>query len=207
MPLDRRWATHEILRGLYAGSYERPEAVAVRKTLELSDRYFEIGAGLGVVTAVACDEIGGDKVCAFEANPELITVIERTASANRHCPEIVNAVLGDDDQPKDFYLQNDFWASSPHPSSGGRRVSVPGRSFDAEMERFKPTYLMLDIEGAEVELLARPIPSSVRAICMETHPRVLGREPVQRLLRHLDGEGFALDLEVSGQSVAYCVRL
>jgi FkbM family methyltransferase len=208
VPLDDRWLTPEIRRGLYEGWYERPEARAVRNTLRPSDRYLEVGAGIGVVTTVACQVIGSDRVTAFEANPQLIDVIRRTAAVNGCHPEVVNALLGRDDQPQDFFIQHEFWTSSVDPTTGGRPVIVPGRPFDAELQRVQPTYLMLDIEGAEIELLAgQLLPSAVRAVCMEVHPGVVGRAQVHKLVRHLEDQGFAVDFNVSGSSVAYLERL
>ena len=103
-----------------------------------------------------------------------------------------------------FYIRSDFWASSLEPGPGTTRVTVAGHSFDEELARLGTTYLMLDIEGGEVDLLMNhALPAQLRAVCMEVHPEIVGGELTQNLLRKLMDEGFVLDTRVSGEAVVF----
>jgi FkbM family methyltransferase len=205
LTVDHEWGP-PVLDRIYRKDYERSEARILQATLRPDDKYFEVGTGIGVITSVACKIVGEERVSAFEANPALVGVAARTATANGYSPEIINAVLGADTQTHRFYVRDVFLLSSLTPNNGGREVMVPGRSFLAELERTGATYLMLDIEGAEVDLLGGQLPSRVRGICVEMHPDVVGRERIQHLLEHLMAQGFMLDTDVSGNGVLFLAR-
>jgi len=205
LEIDRTWAPH-IIEVIYRDDYERPEAHVLQATLRASDRYFEIGASIGVIMTIACKIVGDRRVTAVEANPSLIPVATETAAANGFNPEIINAVLGSDEKAHSFYLHEEFWASSLTPAPSARELTVPGRSFIGELQRTHATYLMLDIEGAEIELLDCQLPASVRGICMELHPTFVGHDRVQHLLQRLMAQGFTLDTEVSEMRTVFLFR-
>lgn len=205
--LDHAVVDRGIREMIYRGLYEDDEREILERTLRPDDRYLELGAGIGFIASCACRLIGGDRVVVYEANPELAALTEATARRNGFSPTVVNAVLGADDGEADFYVHDDFWTSSLAADAGGRRVRVPMRSLASELARFRPTYLMIDIEGGEVELLAHDaLPDHVRAVCVETHAQAVGREAIQRLVLGLIGQGFTLDLDRSTRGVAYFER-
>ncbi len=120
---------------------------------------------------------------------------------------IVNAVLTNDGgSNRRFYVREDFWGSSLLPSPGAREITVPARPFLAELERVGATYLVVDIEGGEAELLTPPLPASVRAVCVEVHPERIGDAAVEDLIEHLKGQGFILDRRSSGAQVLFLSR-
>ena len=129
-----------------------------------------------------------------------------TARANGFLPEVVHAVLGDTAEPSTFYVHPEFWASSLEPAPGSHPVQVPGRSLVDELERTGATYLLVDIEGGEVELLDRELPPTLRAICVEVHPGVVGHAAITRLLRGLMEQAFLLDTALSGDGVVFLSR-
>lgn len=207
LQLDPWWATPPLRQAIYEGFYEVAEYNVLAGTLKPGDRYLELGGGIGFLTTRACQLIGAESVFSYEANPQLVQVIARTAGANGFHPTVQNAVLGDTDAPVDFFIHDDFWTSSLQETLQTRRVEVPGRSFQAELEKIRPTYLMVDIEGGEIELLGNSaLPDHVRAICMEVHPGAAGENATRDLLVKLMREGFSLDLAASGASVAFLSR-
>ncbi len=205
LQIDPAWPS-DLISGIYRGWYEVPEARVLRATLRPEDRYFEVGASLGVMMTIACGIVGDARVTAVEANPRAIPVATDVARRNGFSPEIVHAVLGDDDRPHPFWVLDRVLDSSLTPTPGAEEVSVPGRSFTAELERCAATYLMIDIEGGEIELLDRSLPAGVRAICMEVHPAIVGHAAVQRLLQGLMAQGFVLDTTISGAQVVFLSR-
>ena len=205
--LDPRWATPRLRDSIYRGYYERQEHDILRATLREGDRYMELGAGIGFLATCACQAVGADNVFVYEANPDLIETIRQTTSANGFDPKVTNAVLGDSVGATDFYVHSDFWSSSLDPAPDARRVSVPSRSFQEELETVRPTYLTVDIEGGEVALFeARKLPTFVRAICMEVHPAAAGIAETHRMLTSLFDDGFAVSFYWTALSVVLLTR-
>ncbi len=203
--VDRSWFP-PIRQGLYRGNYEAAEARVLMQSLRADDRYFEIGASLGVIMTIACGIVGDRSVIAYEANPDLVPIARRVAEINGYRPTVINAVLGESEEPVPFYVRDAFWESSLTPHEGARQVSVPGRLLAKELERADATYLMLDIEGAEIDLLRAPLPTGIRAVCMEVHPDSVGDQAVQALLQDLMSQGFILDTRISGSQVVFLCR-
>jgi FkbM family methyltransferase len=207
LELDERWATPAVRAALYRRWYEVPERQILEGTLRPEDRYLEVGAGIGFVMTCACRIVGAENVTAYEANPELALAAAATARRNGFEPTIVNAVLGERDGKTNFYVHDDFWVSSLTPSHGAEAIRVAVRAFRSELDRLKPTYLMVDIEGGEVALLGGdPLPDYVRAVCVEVHPATVGVDATQSLLVKLIGEGLHLDLAKSWNNVAFLRR-
>ncbi len=204
--IDARWP-RAIVGTLYDGRYEQFEAKVLRATLRPGDRYLEVGAAIGVTTTIACQIVGDGAVTAVEADPALARTAARTAALNGHAPSIINAVLTNDgDAERRFYVREDFWGSSLSPGPGTREIAVPARPFLRELEQTRATYLLVDIEGGEAELLGPSLPDSVRAICLEVHPERLGDEAVQAIVRHLMDQGYILNTHLLGVQVLFFSR-
>ncbi|HWF50809.1 MAG TPA: FkbM family methyltransferase [Solirubrobacteraceae bacterium] len=206
LDLSDSWATPAIREAIYDCYYEFGERCILEHTLRPDDRYLELGGGIGVVATYACRIVGAENVTVYEGNPALIDAIRGTAKLNGFQPTVINAVLGDTDGESDFYVTPNFWASGLTAKTGARAIRVPMQSFGDALRRLTPTYLMADIEGAEVELLARQLPRTLRAICMEVHPRVVGDVALQQLLIKLLTDGFILDVEQSMYPVLFLRR-
>jgi FkbM family methyltransferase len=204
--LDDAWATAELRLQLYGRSFESVERQILEDTLLSSDRYLELGAGTGYMATAACRIVGSDNVVAYEANPQMVQVAERTFALNDVSPKLIHAVLGDREGSADFYLHEHFTESTLKPTEGLTRISVPRRSFAQALDAHRPTYLMVDIEGAEVELLARKLPADVTALCVETHPQVVGREALDELAMSLTADRFLLDSARSTGTVWFLTR-
>jgi len=206
LELDDSWATPSVREGIYTGSYEAPERRVLRRTLRPDDRYMELGAGIGLLITCACRVVGADNVVGYEANPDLARVARETARRNAFDAKIVNAVLGERSGETDFYVRREFWDSSLRPSSDAKQIRVPLRSFGGALADFRPTYLMLDIEGGEIDLLTHPLPATVRAVCVEVHPAVVSDGAIDDLVVKLIADGFSLIFSESDGVTAFFER-
>lgn len=144
---------------------------------------------------------------AYDANPALAEVVAETYAVNQVLPFFRTALLGDGTGTTQFFVEDEFWASSANMDSGkSRRIEVEQIDLNSEIARVRPTFLIVDIEGGEGDLFALADLSGVKKICVETHAHVIGNDGVSRILAHLFAQGFCLDLGMVQKNVFYLYR-
>ena len=198
-----------MVEAIYSGRYEIQEAEILEQTIAADDRVLEIGAGIGFLACLAARFLNDaeDQLTVVEANPQLIPLIQQNLARNGKGARVMHAILGGDDGGElPFYVVPDFWASSLEPQAGAERVFVPKRSFAGLVDAFSPTYLNVDIEGGEIELLKSEPLRSVKKILLELHPKQSGSLAASQLLASLIDRGFALDFSLSNQQVFFLRR-
>jgi len=195
IPIDRDMYSAKIIQRLYDEGYERDERQALERTLRPGDRVLELGSGIGYMSAVAARRIGGDRVTTCEANPDLIPMIERVHQCNGVGPTVLHGVMARDpgNGTCRFYSHRDIWSSSLlEPAKGPFEVvTVPTLHWQSELDRLQPSYLLMDIEGGEIELLQLLDCTSVERMLIEFHPNKTGQAGVDRVFAHLATLGFA----------------
>lgn len=152
--------TDTVRTALEEGYYERAERELLRTHADPRVPALDIGAGLGYTSAVLA-EVTADGVptVAVEANPELRPGLRRTEALNGADFRLVSAAYGADPGERELYLADDFWSSSPFErrvADPDRRLTVDSLSLDGLLNRGgiePPFQLVVDIEGAEYELL------------------------------------------------------
>jgi len=205
LPVKHALVSPGIAREIYLGDYEAKEIEIISRRLAADDVVFEVGAGLGFLSAYCAKRTGAKRVFAYEANPELIPLIRQTHARNQVAPTLTNALLANGDGEREFHLENEFWASSAH-RSGGRSITVRQLDRNTELARVKPSFLIVDIEGGEAEFFAGADLSRVRKICVETHPDVLGDRLLSEMVADLVAKGFALDFSLIRKNVFFFHR-
>ncbi len=206
LPVKHHLVSPGIAREIYMGDYEAKEIEIISKRLDASDVVFEVGAGLGYLSAYCAKRTGSDKVHTYEANPELIPLIRETHARNDVAPTVTNALLAQGDGERQFRIEDDFWASSAH-REGGRAINVKQLDLNSELARIRPSFMIVDIEGGEAEFCAGARLDGVRKICVETHPDVLGDRILSEMFACLVGKGFALDFSLIRKNVFYFHRV
>jgi FkbM family methyltransferase len=205
LPVKHALVSPGIAREIYLGDYEAKEIEIIARRLADDDVVFEVGAGLGFLSAYCAKRTGAQRVFAYEANPELLPLIRATYARNQVAPTLINALLAKGDGEREFHLDDQFWASSAH-RSGGRAITVRQLDRDTELARVKPSFLIVDIEGGEAEFFAGAELSTVRKICVETHPDVLGDQVLSQMFAGLVAQGFALDFSLIRKNVFFFHR-
>lgn len=166
------------------------------------DVVMELGTGLGLIATFCAKRIGPDRVFTYEANPQMEPLIRETFALNGVAPSLSMCLLGASAGEQPFFLHRDFWASSKIQSEGNTvQVSVPVRPLNEELARINPTFLVIDIEGGELELLDGIAFRNVRKVCMEVHEFAIGAEGVRRVREILNQAGFAPDPSMSTERV------
>lgn len=206
--------TPTIHKALNSGSYERLEARQVSRFLQDGDRLVEFGAGLGFLSALSSKLRRLDACVVVEANPELIGVIQATHQANGVESHIVNAVALSPQSPHwphvqdgtlPFYITPNFWGASLAAAHRANRVlRVPVARADELIRIHRPTVIICDIEGGEIDLLEGAELHSVRMAFFEVHKSVIGLAGIHRLAQTLAHHGLYYDPDYSvGATVMY----
>jgi FkbM family methyltransferase len=196
------WATTPIRETMRLGSYEGPERDVLSSTLRPSDVVLELGTGSGYLTTIAARI--ATEVRGFDANPHMTAVARATVADNSARATITNGVLsrgGHGTAP--FYVSSNFAESSLAPIEGAEVIDVP--IFELADALSGCTYMLVDIEGAELELLAGEL-LGVERICVETHPGITGVARIVEMIDSLRAQGFRLDSEISQGQVLYLRR-
>ncbi|MEH6360230.1 MAG: FkbM family methyltransferase [Amylibacter sp.] len=180
------------------GRYEIGEVRMLQKVLRKGDKVLELGAGVGLISSIAAQITGPENVIAVEANPNLIPVIKETHSLNGlKNLEVLNGIGVSDttSQKVSFYLREDFWASSltrpvRRDKSPWTEVQVSQINLNSLIEKQKTNVLVMDIEGAELDLLYGLNLASINTIVVELHPRVYKLKGVDSFFQNLHEKGF-----------------
>ena len=207
LPLKHPLITPPIQRDIYFGDYERKELDLIERRLQPGDTVMEVGAGIGFLSAYCARALGDDRVFAYEANPALLALIADVHARNGVHPRVTQALLGEGDGERDFFVEPDYWASSlVRRSAESRCVRIPQIDFNAELRRVAPSFLIVDVEGGEYELLRRADLSGVTKLCLEVHPDVLGNARVSEIFAGLVTAGLVLDFTLMRKNVFYFYR-
>jgi FkbM family methyltransferase len=203
VPRDMDRLSPRMIDVMESNRYERPEVQSLGHILRPDDRVLELGAGVGVVSTVAARTVGPENVLCVEADPGLQGLLRETHRLNgvEGISVVAGAVAAGASGPEvPFYRRENFWASSTAQRKGDARdgvaaISIPALDINALIARFRPTVLVVDIEGAEHGLFDAAELDGVRTMIVEFHPRLYGLQGVRDVTRALSRHGFAYDIK------------
>lgn len=205
--------TDKRIERINAAQYEGLEMAGALHVVGEDDVVLEIGAGIGLVGAVIAANAKPRAVQSFEANPDLIPVIEQLYATNELGGRInvTNQVLvSAPERPESigFHIHNSYLGSSLiEPSNRQtREVQVPTASFSEVCADLQPTVLVMDIEGGELEILRHADLTPFRAMVLEFHPKAYGIGGMRECKTILRDAGFARIPEKSTRTVWTCTR-
>jgi FkbM family methyltransferase len=208
LPLDRQ-ISPALRRRILTGTYESHELTIVKDTLESTDTVLECGAGIGLLATYCARQLGSDRVTTFEANPQLHALISHTFQLNAVSPRLIIGAIGASHGYADFFIRYNFWASSSHVgrAKGSKQtITVPVCPLHDAVVRCKPTYLFIDIEGAEADLAGCSDLPGVTKLMAEVHPELIGDAGVARFTAWLHEIGFRKDADVSTEREIFLKR-
>ena len=197
LSLDPVAMSPRMIEVIRQGQYEQGEAREIPRIVQPGERIVELGAGVGFIAITAMRTGNVEKLVSFEANPRLIPLIRENAALNEVSFEVRNAVEAprEDGGTRPFYIREDFWASSlaSGPWPYVEQVEVPRVSLPRVLDEYRPSMLIVDIEGGE-EFLFRDVPlTGVRKVYMELHQRVIGRVGMKNVFDFMSSRDFHYD--------------
>jgi FkbM family methyltransferase len=190
---------------LALGDYEQSDIDIALKHVRRGDRVLEIGAGIGI-TGCALATASGNAVVVVEPNPALWAAIQRNFALNGCDVTLVRSAVVSNSgapAPASLWVQGHYWWSSIDAAPGARRIEVEAVSLGDLLERFAPTVVAIDIEGAETRLFPAEVPQCVRSIFIEIHSPSIGSAETARVVASLHASGFEL-VDIRAWTWVFC---
>lgn len=189
-----------IWRALQSGEYEAKEALGVRNLLDPGDRVLELGSGLGIITTIMA-QTPNVQIWSFDANPHMVALARRVAKANGiENTSFEHGLLSAGKPEKHvFYIRHDFWMSSllKHQGPYERTILIESSNLDDFIAAHSVNVLVMDIEGAERELLSAARLDGVDRVFLELHDHLYGLAGVRNIFMAMDRRGFSYDPRAS----------
>ena len=179
---------------LFKGIYETDECDLVESEVRPGDRVLEVGAGIGLVSLLATRICGQDNVLSCEANPDLESMIRENYRLNGWKPNLVMQAVTSNGHHLEFFRSDNVFSSSVIDRGlAGDRIFVESIAVNELIGEHRPSIIVMDAEGSEVELMAAADLSQVRAVIVEMHPQIVGEERIASLVRDTEAKGFHFD--------------
>jgi FkbM family methyltransferase len=187
--------------------YQRPRFFAPRYRPRSTDTILDVGAHIGVFTALAARAVPSGTVHAIEPATENIELLRRNVEVNRLGNVRVHHVaLGAATKQVDLFHDVDNWGHSTcEPSvmeAAVRREPVRAYSLTDFLESNdvrRVDYLKMNAEGAEYEILRAapaPVVRRIGTMLIECHPH--GPDGATGLAGWLRARGFRAEIEWAG---------
>ena len=190
---DKAHMPRFIRKMLFRGLYEDHERALVRQSLHEGDRVLEIGCGIGLVSLVATKVCGEGNVFSYEANPLTEKIIRENYRLNGWKPNLfMKAITADGRRLKLFQHDNIIFSSLFDRGLEGDEIEIESVAISDAISRHDPTAIVMDVEGAEEEILPAANLDGVRVLILELHPHIIGADKVNDLVQDLENRGFSL---------------
>ncbi len=197
IPVTRNM-TMELKKALYGGYYEKYELKTISSQLEPNDVVMELGTGMGLLSSFCARKIGSDRVFTYEANPGLKPLIHQTYCLNKVSPQLEICILGSKPGNQTFYISKNIWDSSIiQYDKQLQPIQVTVKSFNEEIQKINPSFLIMDIEGGEYELCQYADFHHVKKLSMELHESIIGSQKAELVKSKLREAGFRLNEQLS----------
>ncbi|MEJ8474058.1 FkbM family methyltransferase [Roseibium algae] len=191
---------------LYKEQHELPELELILTCLEPEDKVLEIGSGVGMVATTCACICGARNVTCYEPNPNTIDVIRRNFDLNGLKVDLRVRALTTKKGTVNFYFSENIVSSSLIDQAFGGETEVKCDDIGDVVKELQPTTIVMDVEGAEIDLLPKADLSSVKKIVVEMHPNIVGADKIQALHTHLENQGLLYKKDLCRSKVAYFER-
>ena len=176
----------------YFDTHEREERELVKKYIKGDATVLELGACLGVVSALINRQLDNPSAhVAVEANPNLIPVLQENRDLNQCRFEIASGMVSKSSDGS-FYIDDCIVVSGPVQKSA-RHITVPVFSIEDLSDRYGLRFdtVFMDIQGGERDLLAEhtQVFAEVQLVIIEVHPHLMGEQAAEESRQLLGAAG------------------
>ncbi|MBF9049684.1 FkbM family methyltransferase [Roseobacter sp. HKCCD9010] len=180
-----------VRNGLFKGTYEDAERALMARVLKSGCKVLEIGGGIGLVGLIAARIAGSGQVTSYEANPLMKPMIEANYALNSIAPDLRMKAITVDGKPVSFHQSDNVISSSLYQRAETQTtVTVESDALADVLVELAPDVVIMDVEGAEIDLLANLSLDGVKALVVELHPHIVGQQKIDNLLASLAERGF-----------------
>lgn len=183
--------SRQVRNGLFKETYEEPERILARLFLRPSDRVLEIGGGIGLVSLTCARICGPHNVLTYEANPAMEKVIRHNFQLNGLQPNLRPRLVTAHGQDVTFFVNDNIMSSSCYNRNMGTPTTLPSDALDTVIAEWKPSALVMDVEGAEIDMLGSSNLDGIRTVILELHPHIVGEDKTRAMLDRLRQLGLA----------------
>jgi FkbM family methyltransferase len=157
-----RWKRrHRYVNGYWIGNYEFPIQQALGRLLGPGDVFYDLGANAGFFSMLAAKRVGaGGRVYAFEPLPTNITAVQEQIALNAFAHvTLVPLAVGASEGTAQFSFAPAGSSAVAHlggaADAAEQTIEVKVTTLDAfARDHAFPTVLKIDVEGAEIDVLA-----------------------------------------------------
>lgn len=183
-----------VRSALFKETYEAFECRMALSALRPGDRVLEIGCGIGLVSLLATRVVGEGNVLSCEANCSLEQLIISNYALNGWQPSLVMKPVTADGRDVVFHSNENLVTSSTFERNlPGVAERVESIAIGDVIASHRPNVIIMDVEGAEVELLQEADLKVVELIIVEVHPHIVGEDTIQKLFEVLQVRGFKIN--------------
>lgn len=196
VPFGRDDVSPIIWDELSHGTYEEKEVRWLRTVVRPHDRVLELGSGVGITTAVIAG-IPDVHVWAYEASPSSFALAQQVMVANALENVTLSQGILSAGAPQDleFYVRRDLWMSSLIEAQGPYEatIKITSSNIDQVIDEHRIDIVVMDIEGAEVDLLVGAELRGVHRVFLELHDHLYGLQGIRKITDALGSKGFGYD--------------
>lgn len=196
-PADAELVIPEIRRDILSGDYSADILRVLPETLRAGDRVLVIGAGLGLVSALAARTRGVKRVIAVEPNAELYPYMMRAHQLNGvPWVESINAVLGHGIRGRvPFFARNDLRTSSitPDECSWQMVMLIPCMELNLILAEERINLVISEVPAGGADLLAGIEPGMVDRILVSSGDDCFGVAENNEVREALGRRGYQVE--------------
>lgn len=182
--------SYQLRKHLFSGEYEKTEAQLLKNTLTRDSVVLEIGTGIGFISILSRKICTNGRVASYEANPQTEEIIRGNYRLNNLEPELHMMAVTTHGEDIPFFVDSDIISSSLiDRARGDQKITVPSVKIADILKELKPDTIIMDVEGAEVELLNSTNLDGIANIVLELHPHIVGQALINKLFNTLKEKG------------------
>jgi FkbM family methyltransferase len=119
-----------------------------------------------------------------------VKTIQRNYALNGLTPRLRSKAITARDREVTFFVNDNIISSSLHERKEGRAQTVPADPLDEVIAEWKPTAVVMDVEGAETSILPASRLDGVKKLILELHPHIVSDAVIADMKSHLQKLGF-----------------